>query len=146
MRSWNGVQLEPGVAVAGEPAHLFELLSTAMNCLSSSGRNERWKPVSKTGRPVKFHEAPPFWVERKTKKPLARSGSPAVAGPRLKSWQDRYALPFESNATDVSPEACQYSRGNEFLPRVKPFGTVESFHVRPPSVLHDVPHVPSPRR
>src|SRR5438105_14351444 len=120
-----------------------------MNCLSSSGRNERWKPVSKTGRPVKFHEAPPFWVERKTKEPLARSGSPAVAGPRLKRGQDRYALPFESNATDVSPPACQYSRGalrGWFFPRVKPLGTVESFQVRPPSVLHEVPQLPSPRR
>src|SRR2546421_12495902 len=108
MRSWNGVQLEPGVAVAGEPAHLFELLSTVMNCLSSSGRNEVWKPVSKTERPVKFHDAPPFCVERKTKKPLARPGSPAaVAGPRWKSWHDRYALPFESHATEVSPPACQ---------------------------------------
>src|SRR5919199_6158614 len=111
MRSWNGVQVEPGVAVAGEPAHAVELLSTVMNCLSSSGRNERWKPVSKTERPGKFHEAPPFCVERKTKKPLARSGSVVVPGPRLKSWHDRYALPFESQATEVSPPACQYSRG-----------------------------------
>src|SRR5919202_6536818 len=111
MRSWNGVHVEPGVAVAGEPGQAFELLSTAMNCLSSSGRNDLWTPVSKTGRPVKFHDAPPFSVERKTKKPLARSGSVVVAGPRLKSWHDRYALPFESQATDVSPPACQYSRG-----------------------------------
>ena len=89
MRSWNGVQLAPGVAVAGAPEHALELLSTVMNCLSSRGRNERWNPVSKIDRPVKFQEAPPFWVERYRKKPLARSGSPAVAGPRLNSWHDR---------------------------------------------------------
>src|SRR5437762_10885652 len=82
-----------------------------MNCLSSSGRKLRWKPVSKTERPGKLNEAPLFCVERKTKKPLARSGSPAVAGPRLNIWHDRYALPLLSQPTDVSPLACQYSRG-----------------------------------
>jgi hypothetical protein len=79
------------------------------------------------------------------KKPLDWSGFVDVPGPRLKVWHERYALPFESHATDVSPEACQYCRGL-VVPRVKPFGVVESFHVRPPSVLHDTPHVPSPRR
>src|SRR5919199_13876 len=108
MRSWNGVHVEPGVAVAGEPGHAFELLSTAMNCLSSSGRNDLCTPVSNTGRPVKFHDAPPFCVDRKTKKPLARPGmSAAVAGPRWNSWHERYALPFESHATEVSPPPCQ---------------------------------------
>src|SRR5919202_6935796 len=104
MRSWKGVHVEPGVAVVGEPVHFEELLSIAMNCLSSSGRNDRWTPVSNTGRPVKVHDAPKFCVERKTKKPLARPGmSAAVAGPRWKSWHERYALPFESHATEVSP-------------------------------------------
>src|ERR671933_1123995 len=108
IRSWNGVQVEPGFTVVGEPVHLIGLLSTAMNCLSSSGRNDVCWPVSKTGRPVKFHDAPPFRVERKTKNPLARPGLPtSVAGPRWKSWHERYALPFESQATDVSPPACQ---------------------------------------
>ena len=63
-RSWNGVQAEPGVAVVTEAAQALELLSTAMNCLSSRGRNERWNPVSKTDRPGKFQEAPPFRVAR----------------------------------------------------------------------------------
>jgi hypothetical protein len=66
-------------------AHALLLWSTAMNCLSSSGRKLVWKPDSKTDRPGKFHEAPPFCVERKTKKPLARSVLLLVAGPRLKS-------------------------------------------------------------
>src|SRR5919201_2556178 len=121
-----------------------------MNCLSSSGKNDVCWPVSKTCRPVKFHDAPPFRVERKTKNPLARPGFPtSVAGPRWKSWHERYALPFESHATEVSPPACQYSRGvfrYRAPPRVKVFGTVDSFHVRPPSELYETPHVLSPRR
>ena len=79
------------------------------------------------------------------KNPLDRSGFVDVPGPRLKVWQDRYALPFESQATDVSPAACQYYRGRVW-PRVNPFGVVESFQVRPPSVLHETPQVLSPRR
>src|SRR2546423_614767 len=87
-RSWNGVQLLPGVAVTAA-AQAFELLSTAMNCLSSSGRKLRWNPVSNTERPGKLNDAPLFCVERNTKNPLARSGSPAVAGPRLNIWHER---------------------------------------------------------
>src|SRR5205809_6158417 len=134
MRSWNGVQLAPGVATVVPATQALALLSTAMNCLSSNGRKVVCGPVWKTGRPGKLNDAPLFWVDRKTKKPLARSGSPAVPGPRLNSWQDRYALPFVSQPTEVSPPACQYSRGNVGL-RVKLLGVVASFQVRPLSRL-----------
>src|SRR2546421_11484709 len=138
MRSWNGVQVLPGLAVVCEDGQALPLLSTVMNCLSSSGRKLLWNPVSKTGRPGKLNEAPKFCVDRKTKNPLARSGSVVVTGPRLNTWQERYALPLLSQATDVSPLACQYSRGvlrYAAPPRVKLFGTDESFQLRPLSRL-----------
>src|SRR5437870_9655281 len=135
IRSWNGVQPAPGVATAVPLAQAVGLLSIPMNCLSSRGRNVVWRPVWNTGRPGKLYDAPLFCVERKTKKPLARSGSPAVAGPRVNIWQDRYALPLLSQPTEVSPLACQYSRGNAVGLRVKLFGTVVSFQVRPLSRL-----------
>ena len=40
-----------------------------------------------TGRPVKFQEAPPFPVERKTKNALEMSTFGETAAPRLNSWQ-----------------------------------------------------------
>ncbi len=65
--------------------------------------------------------------------------------PRLNSWQLSYALPRVSQATDVSPPACQYSRAKPVGPRVNPFGIVVSAHVRPPSSEKCAPQVPSPR-
>ena len=55
-------------------------------------------------------------------------------------WHDRYALPFVSQATDVSPPACQYWRATSpnASPRVKPIGGVESVHVAPPSLEYPV--------
>src|SRR4051794_14296423 len=98
MRSWNGEQLLPGVTVSAAQRCLA--WSTAMNCLSASGRK---LPVvllfSVTGRAGKLNDAPSFCVERNTYRPLDWSTSPAVALPRLNIWHDRYALPFESQST-----------------------------------------------
>ena len=96
----------------------------------------------------KFHDAPLFPVDRKRTKPLERSGLVVTGWPRRKTWQERYALPRVSQATEVSPPACQYWRANEpkKSPRVKPLGTVLSAQERPPSRLNEVPQVPSPRR
>src|SRR5438445_1359510 len=106
IRSWNGVQPAPGVATAVPLAQAVGLLSIPMNCLSSRGRNVVWRPVWNTGRAGELYYAPLFCVERKTKKPLARSGSPAGAGPRLKNWHDRSALALPSPPTDLTQPAC----------------------------------------
>src|SRR2546423_8377876 len=134
MRSWNG---------------LPRWLSTVISCLSS-----RKSPApatslcSATGRPGKFHDAPLLPVERYTYKELDWSGFGDVPEPRLNCWQDRYALPLVSQATEVSPLACQYSRGAppNAVPRVKPLGVVASAQLFPASSEYDTPQVPSPRR
>ena len=94
-------------------------------------------PLARTYRPGKFQDAP--WLdERKIKKALERSGEFVGPRPRLNTWHERYAFPFVSQATDVSPPACQYSRepfGKLLPPPVEnDIGIVESFRVRPLSV------------
>src|SRR5256885_10292795 len=103
IRSWNGVQPAPGVATAVPLAQAVGLLSIPINCLSSRGRNVVWRPVWNTGRPGKLYDAPLFCVERKTKKPLGPSRSPAVAGPRLDNLPVRYAMPLLSPPTHALP-------------------------------------------
>src|SRR2546428_28640 len=120
MRSWNGVHFPPGVATVCDTGQAVALWSIAMNCLSWSGRKvvcpQPAVPpppgvqlarggVSTTGRAGKSKDAPLFCVERKTYMPLDCSGSPVVARPRLNIWHERYALPLESQSTDVSPLA-----------------------------------------
>src|SRR3954467_10806322 len=120
-----------------------------MYCLSRSGAPV---PVgslaSATGRAGKFHDRPPVPVERKTTRALDWSGFCVTEVPRLNSRQDRYALPFVSQAIDVSPPACQYWRGKppNAWPRVKLVGASESRHVRPASLELYVTQLPSPRR
>src|SRR5207245_507529 len=102
---------------------------------------------STTGWPGKFQDAPLLPVDRNTYIALDWSGLGDTPAPRLNTWQDRYALPLVSQATEVSPLACQYSRSApNGVPRVNPFGAVESAQDLPPSSEYDVPHVPSPRR
>jgi len=61
--------------------------------------------------PGKFHEPPSFCVERMIRNALDWSGFGETPEPRLNTWQLMYALPLVSQATEVSPPACQYSRG-----------------------------------
>src|SRR3954452_18911058 len=119
MRSWNGL-----------PAWA----SIVMYCLSSID-----VPVpavsscSATGRAGKFHEAPRVPVERRTYSPLDVSGLELVGCPRMNARHDRYALAFVSQASDVSPPACQYWRATppNASPRVNPVGGEESCQLRP---------------
>src|SRR5215510_1759286 len=115
-------------------------LSTVMNGLSS---NVSPAPAvslcSATGWPGKFQDAPLVPVDRNTYIALDWSGLGDVPAPRLNAWQVRYALPRVSQATEVSPLACQYSRGLPKVgwPRTNPFGVVESAQVFPPSSEYD---------
>src|SRR4051812_31828117 len=81
-----------------------------MSCLSRNG--ETPVPVvsllARTYRPGKFHDAPLFWVDRKTTSALDVSALLDAGRPRLNSWQLRYALPLLSHATEVSPPPPQY--------------------------------------
>ena len=124
-------------------------LSTVMNGLSS-----RKSPApaaslcSATGWPGKLNDAPFVPVDRNTYIALDWSGLGETPAPRLNTWQVRYALPRVSQATEVSPPACQYSRAvpHVGVPRANPFGVVESAQLFPPSSEYDTPQVPSPRR
>jgi hypothetical protein len=76
-----------------------------------------------------------FPVERKTKNALDRSWFGETPAPRLNTWQLKYAFPLVSQATDVSPPACQYSRAlpPKAVPRANDIGIVVSFQWLPPS-------------
>src|SRR3954466_9246691 len=114
MRSWNGLPCR---------------LSTVMYCLSSSTSPAPATSLcSATGRAGKFHDAPPDPVGQKPENGLDWSGLFETAVPRMNIWHDRYALPLVSQATDVSPPACQYCRATSpnVSPRAKPIGGVES--------------------
>src|SRR6266536_4414068 len=123
-------------------------LSTVMSCLSSSAAPVPVTSlISATGCPGKFHDAPLVPVDRNTNSALDWSTFGDVAAPRLNAWQDRYVLPLVSQATEVSPLACQYSRGlPKVVPRLNPLGVVASAPDLPPSSEYDAPQVPSPRR
>src|SRR5689334_11593827 len=120
-----------------------------MYCLSRKGAPTpvgSW--ASATGRAGKFHDRPPLWVDRKTTRLLDWSGFSVTLVPRLNSWQDTYALPFVSHATDGSPLPSQYWRGKppNASPRVKLVGGIESCQERPPVLESYAMQLPSPRR
>src|ERR1700681_450026 len=84
-------------------------------------------------RPGKSQLAP-LLDERKIRIPLLTSGSWVTPGPRLNTWHCRKAVPLLSNATLVSPPACQYSRELPLAgviddPRTKSMGAVVPFQL-----------------
>src|ERR1700694_784044 len=106
----NSVQLTYTRSWKGLPTWL----STVMYCLSRNGFAAASALVTpalaRTYRPGKFQDPPALWVERKTRNALETSGLGVVGLPRWKTWQEKYALPLVSQATEVSPPACQYWR------------------------------------
>src|ERR1700680_1871819 len=124
-RSWNGLPTRLSIRKSGLSCKTTPLGKVPFASYELTAR-----------RPGKSQLAPPL-AERKMRTPLLTSGSWVVPAPRLNTWHCRNAVPLLSNATVVSPPACQYSRalllaGVSDPPRTKSIGAVVPFQVCPP--------------